>query len=46
MRIGSGVLDFEIFVPVVGLYISMFSVLFLLAFNVLVGRRLLQLGQH
>ena len=44
LRIGSSVFDFGIFIPGIGLYISLFSVLFLLAFNILVARRLLQLG--
>ena len=46
LRIGSSVFDFGIFIPGIGLYISLFSVLFLLAFNILVGRRLLQLGRE
>jgi large-conductance mechanosensitive channel len=44
LRIGSSVFDFGIFIPGVGLFISLFSVLFLLVFNILVARRLLQLG--
>jgi hypothetical protein len=44
LRIGSSALDFGIYIPGIGLFISLFSVLFLLAFNLLVGRRLLQLG--
>lgn len=44
LRLMSGVLDFGIFVPVIGLYISMFSVIFLLIFNILIARRLFQLG--
>lgn len=45
LRIGSSVFDFGLFIPGIGLYISLFSVLFLLAFNILVARRLLQLGR-
>jgi hypothetical protein len=45
LRLGSSVLDFGIFIPGIGLFISLFSVLFLLVFNVLVARRLLQLGR-
>jgi hypothetical protein len=45
LRILSGVFDFGIFVPGIGLYISVFSVLLLMGFHVLVGRRLLQLPQ-
>jgi hypothetical protein len=44
LRIASSVFDFGIFIPGIGLYISLLSVVFLLAFNVLVARRLLQLG--
>jgi len=45
LRIASGVFDFGIFIPGIGLFISLLSVLFLLAFNLLVARRLLQLGK-
>jgi hypothetical protein len=44
LRIASSVLDFGIFVPTVGIFISLFSVLCLLLFNILIGRRLIQLG--
>ena len=44
LRIGSSVFDFGIFIPGIGLFISLLSVVFLLVFNVLVARRLLQLG--
>jgi len=44
LRIASSVLDFGIFVPTVGLFISLFSVVALLLFNILIGRRLFQLG--
>lgn len=43
LRILSGIFDFGIFIPGIGLYISIFSVLLLMAFHVLVGLRLLQL---
>lgn len=46
IRIGSGILDFGIFIPAIGLFISILSVLLLLAFHVLVGRRLLQLSSR
>jgi hypothetical protein len=46
LRLASSVLDFGIFIPVVGLFISLFSVVFLLVFNILIGRRLLQLGRR
>jgi len=43
LRILSGIFDFGIFIPGIGLFISVISVLLLMAFHVLVGRRLLQL---
>ena len=45
LRIASSVFDFGLYVPVVGMYISIFSVLFLLAWDVLIARRLFQLGR-
>jgi hypothetical protein len=45
LRIASSVLDFGLFVPVIGLSIALGSVLCLTVFNVLVARRLLQLGR-
>lgn len=45
LRIASSVLDFGLFVPAIGLAISLGSVLCLTVFNVLVARRLLQLGR-
>jgi hypothetical protein len=44
LRIASSVLDFGLFVPTVGLFISLFSVVCLLLFNILIARRLIQLG--
>lgn len=44
LRIGSSVFDFGIFLPGIGLFISLLSVVFLLVFNILVARRLLRLG--
>lgn len=43
LRILSGIFDFGIFIPGIGLYISIFSVLFLMAFHILVGQKLLRL---
>jgi hypothetical protein len=43
-RITSSIFDFGLFIPIVGLYISLFSVVFLLIFNILVARRLYKLG--
>lgn len=45
LRIGSSVFDFGLFIPGIGLFISLLSVVFLLAFNLVVARRLLQLGR-
>jgi hypothetical protein len=45
LRIASSVLDFGLFVPAIGLSIALGSVLCLTVFNVLVARRLLQLGR-
>jgi hypothetical protein len=46
VRIASSVLDFGLFVPAIGLYIALGSVLCLVVFNILVARRLLQLGHR
>jgi hypothetical protein len=45
LRIASSVLDFGLFVPTVGLFISLFSVVSLLIFNLLVARRLWTLSR-
>jgi hypothetical protein len=45
IRIISSVLDFGIFVPIIGIYISSSSAVLLLIWNLLVGRRLWQLGK-
>jgi hypothetical protein len=45
-RILSSVLDFGIFIPVIGLTVSLFSVVFLWVFHILAARRLLQLGHQ
>jgi len=44
LRFASSVLDFGIFVPAVGLFIALLSVFCLMGFNILVSRRLLQIG--
>ena len=44
LRLASSVLDFGLFIPVAGLYISLFSVVCLLVFHILVARRLLAPG--
>ncbi len=43
-RIASSILDFGLFIPAIGLYISLFSVVFLLIFNILVAKRLFKLS--
>ena len=45
LRIASSLLDFGLFVPAIGLLISLFSVFSLLAFHVLMARRLHQMGR-
>jgi len=45
IRITASVLDFGLFVPTVGVFISAFSAVLLLVWNILIARRLLQLGQ-
>ena len=45
VRMGSSVFDFGLFVPGVGLVIALLSVVCLLAFNLMVARRLAQLAQ-
>ena len=45
LRIASSILDFGLFVPTVGLFISLFSVVSLLIFNILIAHKLFQLGQ-
>jgi hypothetical protein len=44
LRIASSILDFGLFVPTIGLFISLFSVLCLLLFNGLIAHRLLRLA--
>ena len=46
LRIGSSVCDFGLFIPGVGMYISIFSVFFLFAWNLIVARRLIQLSRE
>lgn len=45
LRIASSVFDFGLYIPVIGMYISIFSVLFLLIWDILVARKLFQLGR-
>jgi hypothetical protein len=46
MAILGNVISLGLYVPVIGLYISIFSVLFLEIFYILVGRRFLQMGRR
>jgi hypothetical protein len=45
MRIASSICDFGLFLPVVGMFISLLSVLFLAIWNIMIARRLFQLGK-
>jgi hypothetical protein len=45
VRIASSVLDFGILVPTIGIFISVFSVVFLMIWNLLIARRLFQLSK-
>jgi hypothetical protein len=46
IRIASSILDFGMYIPVAGIYISMFSVVFLLIWNILIARRLFKLAAN
>lgn len=45
VRIASSVCDFGLYIPTIGIFISMLSVLFLFIWNILIARRLYQLGK-
>ncbi|MCC6168647.1 MAG: DUF4386 family protein [Caldilineaceae bacterium] len=45
LRLASSVLDFGLYIPAIGLFLSMGSVVCLLVWNTLIAHRLLQLGQ-
>lgn len=45
VRLGSSVFDFGLYVPVIGTFLSIFSVLFLFVWNIMVARRLFQLAR-
>lgn len=45
VRIASSIFDFGLYIPTVGIFISIFSVLFLFIWNIMVARRLLQLAK-
>jgi hypothetical protein len=44
LRLASNVFDFGIFVPTIGIFIALLSVFCLMGFNIMVTRRLLQMG--
>lgn len=46
LRIASSVLDFGLLVPTIGIFISVFSVVFMLIWNFLMARRLFQLSKE
>jgi hypothetical protein len=46
VRIASSICDFGLYIPVIGIYISMFSVLFLFAWNIMIARKLYQLAKE
>ncbi len=46
LRIGSSIFDFGLFIPGIGLFISLLSVVFLLVFNIMVALKLLQVGNQ
>lgn len=45
IRIASSIFDFGLYLPTIGLYISIFSVFFLLFWNILIAKRLFELGR-
>jgi hypothetical protein len=44
VRIASSICDFGLFLPVIGMFISILSVLFLAIWNIMIARRLFQLA--
>jgi hypothetical protein len=44
LRIASSLFDFGLYIPTIGLFISLFSVFFLLAWDILIAIRLFQLA--
>lgn len=46
VRIGSSIFDFGLYVPTIGVYLSIFSVMFLFVWNIMVARRLFQLAKN
>lgn len=46
VRIASSIFDFGLYIPTIGLFMSIFSILFLFIWNILIARRLFQLGRE
>jgi uncharacterized membrane protein YdbT with pleckstrin-like domain len=46
VRIASSVFDFGLYVPVIGVYIAVFSVLFLSVWSIMIARRLFQFAKE
>ena len=44
VRIASSLFDFGLYIPTIGIFISIFSVLFLFVWNIMIARRLFQLA--
>jgi hypothetical protein len=44
VRIGSSIFDFGLYLPTIGIYVSIFSVMFLFLWNIMIARRLFQLA--
>jgi len=44
IRIASSICDFGLFVPTIGMFIAIFSMLFLVTWNIMIARRLFQLA--
>jgi len=45
VRIASSIFDFGLYVPTIGMFLSIFSVLFLFIWNIMIARRLFQLAR-
>lgn len=45
VRIASSLFDFGLYIPTIGIFISIFSVLFLFVWNIMIARRLFQLAR-
>jgi hypothetical protein len=45
MRIASSLFDFGLYIPTIGIFLSIFSVLFLFVWNIMIARRLFQLAR-